>query len=108
MSGRQRRQRKTKQHREEDDRQDVAVRDRREHVRWYEVENRRHQAVRTVLHFGGGLLVLRNITGSQLLHVDAGAWLDGVGEQHDNDDRDRGDDLEIDEDRKWTRMKSSQ
>src|SRR3546814_4628585 len=55
MSGRQRRQRKTKQHREEDDRQDVAVRDRREHVRWYEVENRRHQAVRTVLHFGGGL-----------------------------------------------------
>lgn len=50
-----------------------------------------------MLHFSSGCLVLGDIHRPQRAHVDAGAWVEQVGQQQADHDRDGGDHLEVDD-----------
>ena len=54
------------------------------------------QAVRMALHFGGGVLIFRNINCRQLRHINARPRLEDVGQGDTQHNRHRGDHFEID------------
>ena len=86
----------TKQDREEDNRQHLALRHRGHDVGRYQRKDSAHQAVRMALHVSGCTLVFRNIHRSQLRHINPGTRLEHVRQGDTENDRNRSDHFEID------------
>ncbi len=84
------------QDREEDHRQQVAFRHRSEDIVRNHAEQEGHQSV-MALHLLGHLLIAGNVGMAELRHIRAHARLQHVAEHKAEQDRDRGDHLEVDQ-----------